>query len=280
MKIYLKFIKIYLNLLSVIAPKYGGKVAFKLFQRVRLKTFKEKEQAFYDKVESFKVKQKGEDLHCYKIGNPDGDIVFLVHGWNSNAGSMSKIVMELAANNYRVISFDLPGHAKAKEYRTNLYTCKEAFKVLIRFVNPQKPFCVISHSFGSVVSAYALSETTYKTEKLVILSTNNKLEDVFLYFKKYIGFNAVIYSKFKNLLEEYMGEELSEMVVADKINKINLDVVLLIHDIFDKVIPFKDAEIIHKSVKNSNLISFEKIGHYRMLWNDEVLEETMRFIKN
>lgn len=280
MKNIIKLYRFYLNILAVIAPKYGGKVAFNLFQRVSLKTIKEKELPYYDNVKHFKVKLNGESLHCYETGNVNGKLVFLVHGWNSNAGSLTKIALALATQNYRVISFDLPGHASTKEKRTNLYICKEAFKTLIKFVNPTEAFDVISHSFGSIVSAYALSETTFKTNKLVILSSNNKLEDVFLHFKKMIQLNDIIYASFKVNLEKYMNESVEKMITADKLNNINFENLLLIHDKFDKVIPFSEAETIHNSVKNSVLIPFEKIGHYRMLWNDDVVRETVQFIKN
>jgi len=278
MKYYIRLLKFYLNIISVIAPKHGGRIVFNLFQKVSLKTFKKRELPFYDDATHFKVKQNGEDLHCYEMGNPNGKLVFLVHGWNSNAGSLTKIANSLVQENYRVISFDLPGHAKAKINKTNLYICKEAFKDLIAYVNPQEAFHVVSHSFGSVVSAYSLSETDYKAEKFVILSTNNRLEDVFLYFKKIVGFNKTIYKEFTKLLEGYMNENVDEMVVSDKIKSFDFDKLLVIHDKFDKVIPFNDAKTIHQEVENSKLIPFEKIGHYRMLWNDEVVTETINFI--
>lgn len=278
MKFIIKLYRFYLNILAVIAPKYGGKVAFNLFQKVTLKTFKEKELKFYDNVKHFKVKLKNEDLHCYETGNPNGKLIFLVHGWNSNAGSLAKIANTLT--NYRVISFDLPAHAFAKSKRTDLYICKEAFKTLIKFANPQEPFSVISHSFGSIVSAYALSETDFKTDKLVILSSNNRLEDVFLYFRKMIGFNSKIYKEFKMIIQKYFKEGVKNMITSDKLKLIGLEQMIIIHDRFDKVIPFSEAEAIHKSVKNSILIPFEKIGHYRMLWNDDVVRETIQFIKN
>ena len=65
-----------------------------------------------------------EDLHCYEFGNPNENLVFLVHGWDSNAGSLSRFETELASNNYRIISFDLPAHTNTKETHTNLYICK------------------------------------------------------------------------------------------------------------------------------------------------------------
>ena len=59
--------------------------------------------------------------------NPE-KLVFLLHGWESNAGSLSKIAFSLSKNNYRVISFDLPGHAN---YKSNYNDSIKDLKSLI-----------------------------------------------------------------------------------------------------------------------------------------------------
>ena len=63
------------------------------------------------KAKHFKVSSSKEDLLCYELGSENNNLVFLLHGWESNPGSLSKIAYSLSENNYRVISFDLPGHA-------------------------------------------------------------------------------------------------------------------------------------------------------------------------
>jgi pimeloyl-ACP methyl ester carboxylesterase len=56
---------------------------------------------------------------------------------------------------------------------------------------------------------------------------------------------------------------------------------LLIHDEYDKIIPFKNSEEIKKmNMENTQLIKYSKIGHYKMLWNDKVVEDTIHFLKN
>ncbi|NQX81418.1 MAG: alpha/beta fold hydrolase [Flavobacteriaceae bacterium] len=280
MKYIVKLVEVYLNILSVIAPKYGGKVAFNTFQKVRLKTFKNKEFKFYKKANHFEVKLKSENLKCYETGNPKGELVFLIHGWNSNAGSLSKINKALVNANYRVITFDLPGHAGNKEKKSNLFVCKEAFKALIHQINPKEAFSVVSHSFGSVVSAFALAETDCKVKNIITLSSNNKIEDVFLFFKKTLNLNPIIYREFKLIVEKYMKENVSDMITSDRIKQIEFRNLVLIHDRFDKVIPFSESERIHEQISDSVLIPFEKVGHYRMLWNEEIVKTIVDSMKD
>ena len=33
------------------------------------------------------------------------------------------------------------------------------------------------------------------------------------------------------------------------------------------------------NTENTQLIKYSKIGHYKMLWNDKVVEDTMQFLK-
>ncbi len=280
MKKIILFYKYYLNLLSVIAPKLGGKIAVNLFQKVRLKQPKRREKAFYEQAKEFKIPFEKEAIFAYELGNPKGELIFLIHGWDSNAGSLGKVASALSeTNRYRIIAFDLPAHHKSKQKYTNLYEAKNAFKTLLKFIKPTEPFHVVAHSFGAAVTAFSLSETDYTVNKIVFLSGNDVIEDVFKQFQKMIGFNDKIYKEVAKWTHKIIKQPLNELVVSDRLKQIDFNKLLLIHDKYDKVIPFKNAESTHQKIPNSVLKPFEKIGHYRMLWNDDVVKETVTFLE-
>jgi pimeloyl-ACP methyl ester carboxylesterase len=276
MKLYIKLIRVYLNTLSFIYPQKGGEIAVNMFQKVRIKTIKEKEKPFFENSKPFTIKREGEDLQCYEMGNPEGKLLFLVHGWESNPGCFLKFTEDIL--NYRIVTFEMPAHANNKEELTNLIVCKEAFKTLLNHIKPQEPFNLISHSFGSAVSSFALAEVDYKVDKMVFLSTNNDIEDVFTDFQKMIGFNDRIYKNIIKIISERFNVNLSDMVVSDRLKDANFNELLLIHDTDDKVIPFKNSKVINDVVDNTTLLEFSKIGHYRMLWNDDVISESLNFV--
>ena len=279
MKKILLFYKYYLNFLSVFAPKYGGKVAVNLFQKVRLKELKRREKPFYEQAKAFRIPFDKENIFAYELGNPAGKLLFLNHGWDSNSGSLSKFATELSQTNmYRIIAFDLPAHHQSKHQYTNLYEAKNAFKTVLNFIKPTKPFSVVAHSFGAAVTAFALSETNYKVNKIVFLSGNDVIEDVFKQFQKMIGFNDVIYNEISKWTHQIIKEPLNQLIVSNRLKQIDFDELLLVHDKYDKVIPFKNAESTHQKIPNSVLLPFEKIGHYRMLWNDDVVAATVKFL--
>ncbi len=280
MKLYLKILKQYYRMISFLSPQLGGKLAFKLFQKVRNKDIRKREEVFYEKARHFRIPLQKEDLHCYELGNSKGELIFLVHGWDSNAGSLSKFAFELEDRNYRVISFDLPGHANSKSEYTNLYECKEAFKKLIEFINPQQPFTIISHSFGSAMTAYTMSELNYTVDKFVFLTTPNSLLEIFTNFKNFVGITDKTFSHMIDNATQSLHEDVRKVRVEEKLDRVSFTKLLLVHDKLDKILPYRNSEEVFKSTNNVQLKSYEKIGHYRMLWNDDVLEETMAFIKN
>lgn len=278
MKIYIKILRVYFKFIAFVSPRLGGKSAFKLFQKVRRKKILKREEDFFKKAEHFKIPFMKDELHCYESGDQGGDLIFLVHGWDSNAGSLSNFAFELASKGYRVISFDLPGHSLSRSNRSNLFECKEAFKSLLDNFKPDKPFSVISHSFGSGVVSYALSELDYKVDKMVFLSVPNYFKDFFSDFKRFIDIDDKAYKYMIKEANILLGESLDELCVEEKLRFVEFRQLLLIHDKYDKILPYKNSEQVFRSTDKATIKTYEKIGHYRMLWNDDVLKDTMSFI--
>jgi esterase/lipase len=278
--IQLYILRLYFKLVSLFAPKFAGAKAFKLFQKVRIKKIRKREEDFYNKANHFIVVLNKEDINCYELGAGNSDIVFLLHGWESNAGSLSKFAYQLAENNYRVISFDLPGHANYNLKYTNLAECKNAFINVIDFIKPNKPFSVLSHSFGSAVSAYTLSNLNYKIDKLVFLTSPNSILEIFTDFKKLIGLPNTAFSYLLEKADLLANEKIKYFSIDEKLKHFSFSKLLLIHDEYDKIIPFKNSEEIKTMHKvNSVLIKHKRIGHYKMLWNQNIIDETLLFLK-
>ncbi len=275
----LMMIKTYFGLSSLLAPEKTGKKSFDLFQKVRKKSVREREQDFFNEARAFKVHCDKEPIDCFELGDPNGKLVFLVHGWDSNAGSMSKLAFKFAENRYRVITFNLPGHAFYKSSSTNLLECKKAFEAVIDFIQPKEVFSVVSHSFGSAVVANGLASGKYEVDKLVFLTNPNKVEDIFIEFKEIIGLKKKAYKSLVKHTTKILGAPINTLDVATNLDKINFDRLLMIHDKHDAVLPYQNSFDINSDIQNSQLISFEKIGHYKMLWNEEVVGRTLAFVQ-
>ncbi len=265
-------IKHYFGLVSKLAPGLAARQAFNLFQRPINKKLRPKEQSFFKATKGFKIKHYLEDIQCYELGPNDGKLVVLVHGWESNAASMSGIGLELAEQGYHVVLFNLPAHGSSKLKKSNMKICKEVFLEVINHVNPSGPFSVVAHSFGSAVATYALSKTTYPIENLVLLTTPNKIKKVFKDYADFIKLGDKAYHLMCNQASNLLKEPVENLEVDQFHSKIRYDRMTLIQDEFDKVVPKKWAIDVYNSWERSDLKLVQNVGHYRMLWNREVID--------
>lgn len=270
-KIILSLLHMYYSLYSAISPAGAGSKAFLQFQKTRRLPFKKVEQAFYNEARTFEIKHPQENIHAYETGNPDGKLVLLVHGWESNAGSMGAIAKALGNDGYRVIAIDLPAHGKSNLRYANLMSCREALRALIYHLNPTEPFTVIGHSFGSAVTTFALTGSRYEVDHFIMLTSPNRLIDIFNEFKNMIGLREQAYQYVLNKAKNILNERVETLSVEDKLNHVRAKRITILHDINDKVLPYANSLRIGSKLPQAELITLKDVGHYRMLWNEAVI---------
>lgn len=271
----IRVLRQYHKTLSVISPKLAAKSAFEIFKTVRKKEIRDREKPFYLEAKQENLEIDGDTIHTYSFGNQDHDIVLLLHGWDSNAGCMYRFVKPLLAKNKYVVSFNLPGHAFYNSSKTNLFEAKETFKKFMSTLPDNRNISIISHSFGSAVAGYGLSELDVRINQLMFLTSPNKMEDIFDDYKKIIGLNKKSYLILKEKAQHILGERVEDLTIGDKLLKADFSHLHLFHDEFDKVLPYSNSLKIKSQVENSTLHTYAKIGHYRMLWNDELVKQVV-----
>lgn len=272
MKVILFFIKVYFNVLSTIAPKMASRQAFHLFQKTNRTKMKPSEANFYRSPNTFMVECTRGDVICYENGDPNGDFVLLVHGWNSNAGSMSGIGQGLVEHGYHVVSFDLPAHGKTNSRRTNLVECRDVMLAVLHRVRSEKPISIVAHSFGTLVAVLTLSTLERKFDNLILLASAGNARWIFDEFKNTIGLSERANQLLVSAAEDILEEDLDEISMVKKLKIADVSSLELIHDVHDKVLPYVNSTDITKELKTAKLHTLEKVGHYRMLWNPVVLD--------
>lgn len=275
----LMMIRTYFGLSSIFNPEKTAEKSFNIFQKVRRKDIREREIPFYQQARKFQILTDTNQIDCFELGDPSGPLVFLVHGWESNAGSMSQLAQKFSDKRFRVIAFNLPGHAFYKASHTNLLECKRAMMAVMEFVDPKAPFSVVAHSFGSAVAANALADSQREVKRMVFLTNPNKMLDVFMDFKETIGLRNKAYRALIRNTSQILGAPIQSLDVSANLKKVRCERLLLIHDEHDKVLPHLNSFQINSDHQNVQLISLEKVGHYKMLWTDEVTGRAVSFIE-
>jgi pimeloyl-ACP methyl ester carboxylesterase len=172
-----------------------------------------------------------------------------------------------------VISFNFPAHGTSNLKKANLLVCSRAFLNVLGFIKPQNGFSVIAHSFGSAVSAFTLSKIEQPVNKIMFLTTPNRIIDIFSEFRKIIGLGESAYKLVLQKAAALLGEDPAYVNVEDKMKMVKFSQLLILHDLFDKVLSHKNSSNVHKAVPNSRMVTTFGVGHYGMLWDEKVLDQ-------
>lgn len=276
----IKLIKLYIKILQFFSPRLAGSQAFELFQITNKKTIREREMEFYNDFKTISLQDEKESFPVITNQLESEQKVVLVHGWNSNLASLQEQAKALHQAGICFYAFNLPAHGKSKLKKTNIYACKERFKRVVECIDDKSNLSFVSHSFGSAVTSYGLSEMNVHAKSLVFLSVPESVEMMFEELAHMFGLNEKALNEVYRLGSILAKENVKDVRVDKKLAQVNYDKLLIIHDEFDKVIPYNNSENVHKNASSSLLKAYKNIGHYRMLTNKEVLNDTINFVRN
>ena len=159
-----KSIGLYLNVLSYINLDAAKNKAYQLFSKPRKgKLKKEKLPKTLQNVtyETFEFQTEKFQTYIWngtrgeaKRSEANEEVILLVHGWESNAGSLGAFVKLLNENDYKVIAFDCPAHGQSGGKQTTLFKNSDAALLICNQIGHID--LAITHSFGSVVLMNAI----------------------------------------------------------------------------------------------------------------------------
>ena len=275
-------IRFFLKTIELFSTKWAAYISFHLFQRTAKDTVRPREESFYERYTTeYYTDDYGKFAAVHnletKLSNQQ-EVFLLVHGWNSNLGSMSDIADVLSKENKLFFCFNLPGHGNDGNRKSNVFVSKNRVRFVLSKISTQTRIHLITHSFGSAVTSFALSEENRSFGKLIFLTSPNKIKEVFTDFGNFMQLKSKTVNQVIALGENLLNETANEAEVAKKLVKSLFEKLLIIHDEKDKVIPFKTALEIKNVLTSSQLNIHSGIGHYRMLSNSAVLNEIKEFL--
>jgi pimeloyl-ACP methyl ester carboxylesterase len=262
------------NFISIFSPQAAGKIAIKLFSSPRRKRLKEIEKDFLETAFIEDLKYDNISIMTYRwLGK--NDTILLVHGWESNSVRWKDLILKLRALDYNVIALDAPAHGRSSGKSFNAVIYSECINLVAKKFNAK---IIIGHSVGGMATTFFQHKYQLPSvEKLVLLGAPSNFVGVFARYVKLMGYNKrltqsiddIIYERFNNKPEHFNAAKFSETIAAQG---------LLIHDKYDTVIPYSDAEDFKNFYKNSKLITTEGFGHG--LKSETVDEHILKFVSH
>ena len=263
--------KIVFRFLDVFSPSFGARQIYKLMSNPRVRKLKDFQEKILENSRKESVKFKNFDIQTYRWGDAKHKIVFLVHGWEGQAGNLTGLVDLLLEKKYQVMAFDAPAHGKSSKGKTNMFEFTEFVSIMFKKYQPD---VIISHCMGSVTTAGVLrrnSDIHIKQWFLVTApySFKNTIKEVSNFF----ALTHRTTNKLIKMAEKDAGENIEMLNMKTYCGNLkNVSEALIVHSKKDKVLPIALARKVHKDFPLSELIELEDLGHYSILWSDELKE--------
>lgn len=291
-----RLIRLVFQLLSAVAPRTAGKLAFSLFCRpIKASKVTPVQRAMTQTAEGLLSKAKLQTVEFSGTANfaagrvqtytfePAGEIVgttLLVHGWSSRATHMLAFVEPLLSQGQRVIAIDLPGHGQSSERSFHLPMGVHALHAVRDQLTEFD--CIIAHSLGGAVSTALIagSVTPYQpilVKRLVLLSAPSSMPDIFKGFADMIGLNAAARSILDDNVLRLAGNPLEDFVGSRQLSQYSLPT-LVLHDPEDAELPISEAYALAQAGTMVTVKEIEDVGHRRILYSPEATKLATEFV--
>ena len=265
------FSKSFFKTLSHLAPSIMAQKVYHFISNPRIRKLRDHEEAILDRSKKRSIKFKNFEIQTYTWGDPQDKLVFLIHGWEGQAGNFGALIDILLDNGYQIKAFDAPAHGHSSKGKTHMFEFAELVSSLIY---KNKPSYIISHSFGTVTSVMAMTQNPdIPIEKWIIVTTPHNFEDRIKDVKKLMGLSDKTIDKVIHMIEREQDLRVGQMNMnyfSDKISHVKE--AIMVHSKSDKILPIEYAREANKSIEQSRLIELENHGHYSILWSDELKE--------
>lgn len=214
-------------------------------------------------------------IHLYEYGSGNKKVL-IVHGWSGRGTQMVKIADELIKNGYKIISFDAPAHGKSRSKTTLM----PEFIACIHQIS--KTFggfdYIVGHSLGGMSVINSIKDGLL-VKKGIIIGSGDIIQDIINDFIKKLELKHEIGILMKEYLERKFKQKMEDYATSQIAKSLTIPI-LIIHDKHDTEVSVKAAHNIHNNIKSSKLILTEGLGHRKILGDDFVIQNILKFIKN
>ena len=259
-------------------PALAAKLAMKIFMTPKRRAAEL--PYIFEKAHVLSVPYKDGKVWAYMWGFT-GDIVVLVHGWESGPQAYGKFIVPLVGAGYRVVAIEGPAHGWSLQRQTNMIDFGNAINaVLTRLEKSSRVKAMVGHSFGGSTLAQMFTRfpTPPTLEKIVMIASPSRIDQIFKNFFNLIQLPEVAQRHFSALLKHIFDLEIESMQVTNWTASIPHIKGLLIHDRQDTIIPFEESENLVTHWPLATLTETEGLGHYRIMKSEYVADNIVRFL--
>lgn len=272
----LKFVRWMFPKLEKVAPALAHRYFLRIFFTPLSYPVPEKEKKAVSFAEPFTFSAAGHRIQAYSWGEKDRPYVLLVHGWAGRATQFRRFIKPLLSAGFRVVGFDGPAHGESTGKRTDIFEFYQTIEKL--YQSQGEPEAIIAHSFGGVATLYA-AMNGLPVKKLINIASPTIGDEVIRTYLKAVNGSWSTGLFFKDYIQKTQGRPFEEFSSLYFVQNLPRPVeILLVHDENDKEVDISHAEKLVNIYHWANLIRTKKLGHTRILRDDQVIRRCVTFI--
>ncbi len=254
--------------LDTIAPTLAANRIYHFMANPRSGKLRDFELEILDKAQKEDFTFEEFSIRKYKWGNSNKRVL-CVHGWEGQGANFGGIVDTLLDKGYEVVTFDAPSHGFSSKGKTNWF---DYIRLTTQMAQEYQPDVIISHSFGSVASATMLRNSQdLQIKQWFLITSPHDVKERIKDFSVPLGVTDRTISKLIPLLESDTGEHIDDLNMSVFCADLkNVPEAFIIHGNGDKILPIRLSKRIHQDFPQSELIELDGLGHFRILWSDEL----------
>jgi len=234
----------------------------------RLVKLRDFEIEMLEKAQKTQQQFKGFTIQKYQWGNSSKKCL-CIHGWEGQAGNFGGMIDTLLDLGYEVTAFDGPSHGESTKGKTSFFDYIDLAEEIALDI---KPALIVSHSFGSIVtSSFLRKRQSFQLNHWVMITSPLSARERMNDFTVPLGVTQEVVEALVTLIEEEYDESIEDLNVPKFVAELNnLDQLTMIHGLADSVLPYSFSEEIQRGFEGAELIGLEGLGHYRILWSEQI----------
>ena len=263
------------KILTAISPFIASRFAARLFltpYKYKLPK-REREMDSNTLQETITIPSINREVVVYHYGKSPQKIL-LAHGWSGTGTQMAVIAKALKEKGFSTISFDAPAHGKSPGKISMMPFFIHTIAHLAKVYGPFH--AAIGHSLGGMSLLKNVKDGVH-FNKLVIIGTANSVTHITKHFAQNMNLNEKVAAKMKSYFDSKFGEDMDNYSGAISSEAVNIPT-LVIHDEDDVDVHVSSAIAIDNALENSELMITQRLGHRKILGDQEVINKITTFI--
>jgi len=270
-KFVLFLIRLLLTVIGIFSPRRAAKTAAFFFERPPRRKNRTWMKEFLDTATNDYFEVDGHQIKSYLWKGAKPGVLFL-HGWRSNAARWKYLIEQMQDLNVDLISVDAPGHGESKH---PAFTPPNYAKVINPLIKKYQPKIVIAHSVGGFVALFHHAYFKPKGIKYVLMAPTYDVMLPITEMFKVLNLSMKTQKSYVEIVEENIGGDMTS-IRADKLIENDPPEGILIHDVNDDILPYKDSIKLIESAPSLKYYQVESTGH--RMQNDVVEEIIVNYV--